>query len=182
MTDSQDVGALFLARARYYLLTEYRTKLRCAVEVLSEDKVWWRPHASSNSVGNLVLHLMGNVRQWIVSGLGGVPDSRNRAAEFSASEGMSAQDLMLELERVLVEADEVLSTIAPETLLERRVIQGRDVTVFEAIFGVVQHFSQHLGQVIWIAKHSAPGAINFVEDADGLARQLWPAMIRPPHA
>jgi hypothetical protein len=82
---------------------------------------------------------------------------------------------------VLVEADSVLSGISPEALLERRVIQGRDVTVFEAVLGVVQHFSQHLGQVIWIAKLQTPGAINFVEDAGGLARPLWLAMVRSPN-
>lgn len=180
MTESPDVGSLFLARSRYYLATEYRTKLRCAVEVLPTDKVWWRPNESSNSVGNLLLHLIGNVRQWIISGIGGTPDSRNRATEFSTHQGMSAAELVMELERVLVEADRVLNAVAPDALLERRLIQGRDVTVFEAILGVVQHFAQHLGQLIWIAKYHAPGAVTFVEDAGGLARPLWQAMIRPP--
>ena len=66
----QDMGALFLAQSREYLMTEYRTKLRCAVEALPPDALWWRPNESSNSVANVVLHLTGNVRQWIVSGLG----------------------------------------------------------------------------------------------------------------
>jgi uncharacterized damage-inducible protein DinB len=178
--DSNALGSLFLERARDYLATEYRTKLRCAVEALPPETLWQRPNPSSNSVGNLLLHLIGSSRQWIVSGVGGIPDTRNRSAEFAAQGGASASELVTELERTLVEIDRVLSTLTPGSLLERRIIQGRDVTVFEAILSVVQHFSHHVGQVIWIAKLHAPGSIQFVEDADGLARPLWRSMIRPP--
>jgi uncharacterized damage-inducible protein DinB len=174
-----DLGSLFLERSRDYLATEYRTKLRCAVEVLPPDTLWWRPNESSNSVGNLLLHLIGSTRQWIVSGVGGAPDSRNRAAEFAAPGGLSSAELLAELERALGEVDQVLSTLTPGRLLERRVIQGRDITMFEAVLSVVQHFSHHLGQVIWIAKLHAPASILFVEDAGGLARPLWRSMVRP---
>jgi uncharacterized damage-inducible protein DinB len=179
-SEGSPLGVLFLEQSRKYLATEYRTKLRCAVEALPPGMFWRRPNESSNSVGNLLLHLIGNLRQWIISGVGGAPDSRNRAAEFGTQDGPSSTDLLTELERTLVEVDRVLSTLTPSALLERRVIQGRNVTVFEAIFAVVQHFSQHMGQVIWIAKLHAPGAIQFVEDAGGLARPLWERMVRPP--
>ena len=175
-----DLGSLFLERSRYYLVTEYRTKLRLAVEVLPPDLLWWRPNEQSNSVGNLLFHLIGNIRQWIISGVGGAPDTRNRAAEFAVREGPSSVTLLAELERALADVDQVLSTLTPDTLAERRVIQGRDVTVFEAVLNVVQHFSHHVGQIILIVKLHAPGAIQFVEDADGLARPLWQQMVRPP--
>jgi len=175
-----DVGSLFLAQSRDYLMTEYRTKLRCAVEALPPDALWWRPNDSSNSVGNLLLHLIGNVRQWIVSGLGGAPDVRVRSAEFAARDGQPASELLADLERALVEVDTVLAALSPGMLLDRRTIQGRDVTVFEAILNVVQHFSHHVGQVIWIAKLRAPGTIQFVEDAGGVARPVWRQMIRRP--
>ena len=81
---------------------------------------------------------------------------------------------------MLVEADRVLSTLTPDMLLESRVIQGKNTTIFEAILNVVQHFSHHLGQIIWIAKLQAPGAIQFVEDVGGLTRPVWQEMIRPP--
>ena len=102
MAGSTDVGSLFLERSRYYLLTEYRTKLRYALEVLPADALWWRPNESSNSAGNLVLHLIGNVRQWIISGIGGAPDSRKRSAEFSTRQGASGAELISELEGVFV--------------------------------------------------------------------------------
>ena len=77
-------GQLFLDRARYFLGTEYRTQLRLAVDTLTDEGVWWRAHEQSNSVGNLLLHLNGNVRQWILGGVGRQPDARHRAEEFAA--------------------------------------------------------------------------------------------------
>ena len=175
--NSPTVDQLFLDHARYYLSTEYRTKLRCAVEALPADALWWRPNEQSNSVGNLLLHLDGNVSQWILSGVDGAPDSRNRAAEFAARSGPTADDLLANLERTLAEVDQVLAKLSCASLFERRTIQGRDVTVFEAVLHVVEHFSMHLGQVILIAKLHAPGAVLFYEDANGLARPVWRDMI-----
>jgi uncharacterized damage-inducible protein DinB len=86
-----DVGAEFLDRSRYFLNDEYRTKLRQAVAALPAEAIWWRPNDESNSVGNLLIHLAGNIRQWIVAGVGGAPLTRNRAAEFAARDGATKQ-------------------------------------------------------------------------------------------
>ena len=107
---------LLIDRARYYLGTEYRTKLHHAVEALPPDALWWRPNDSSNSVGNLIVHLVGNMRQWIVSGIGRVPPSRNRAAEFAMRDGPPASQLLQDLDRALIEVDEVLSTLSAAQL------------------------------------------------------------------
>src|SRR5689334_8414345 len=80
--DQALASRVFLDRARQFLSVEYRTKIRHAVETLPADLLWARPNESSNSVGNLLMHLSGNVRQWIVSGVGGAPDRRQRATEF----------------------------------------------------------------------------------------------------
>ena len=168
-----DVAAAFLARSRYYIATEYRAKLRAAVAALPPDALWWRPTDASNSVGNLLLHLTGNIRQWIVSGVGGAPSARDRAAEFSAQSGASAKDLLADLDRAIDEVDAVLSRLAPADLESRRTIQGRDLSVLEAVYHVIEHFSLHLGQVIFIAKQRAPGAVRFYEDAGGLAGPIW---------
>jgi uncharacterized damage-inducible protein DinB len=169
---------LFLERARYLLLTEYRTKIRLAVEALPEDALWWRANDQSNSVGNLLLHLTGNVRQWMVSGVGGASDIRHRAAEFSAVDGPRRAELLANLNHTLDEVDRVLGASTPESLLERRTIQGRDVTVLDAIFICVEHFSMHLGQIILLAKLRAPEAVQFYEDAGGLARPVWKEKIQ----
>ncbi len=171
-----DLPAVFLGRSRYYLTTEYRLKLRAAVESLPADALWSRPNAESNSVGNLLLHLAGNVRQWIVSGVGGAIDTRHRSAEFSAREGADAGALLSALDDVLNDADTVLSRLTEADLASSRTIQGRDVQVLEAVYHVVEHFSGHVGQIVLIAKMHSPGAIRFYEDAGGLARPVWQSL------
>src|SRR3954471_23070289 len=106
----------FIDRSRHYLGTEYRTKLRAAVEALPPDAIWWRANEQSNSVGNLLLHLAGNVRQWIVSGIGGAPDTRYRAAEFEARTGGDAATLLAALDHVLDDADAVLARLTESDL------------------------------------------------------------------
>lgn len=174
------VTEIFLDRSRHYLRTEYPTKLRAAVESLSADALWWRANDQSNSVGNLLLHLTGNIRQWIVAGVGGAPNTRDRAAEFAARDGASAQVLLAELDRALEEVDAVLARLTDSDLSGTRTIQGRDVTVLEAVYHVVEHFSLHLGQIVFIAKLHTPGAVRFYEDEGGLARPLWPELVRRP--
>jgi uncharacterized damage-inducible protein DinB len=180
MDSSPTLGALLLTESRYRLVTEYRTKIRAAVEALPADKVWWRPNEQSNSVGNLLVHLNGNIRQWILAGIGGQPDLRTRFAEFATRDGRPAAELLADLERTLVEADGALARLPPPQLLERRIVQGRDLTVLELISQVVQHVALHTGQIIVIAKLHAPGAVRFTEDsANGLARPLWKDLVRP---
>src|SRR3954465_12153411 len=181
MTPSNPAARLaqtFIDRSRHYLGTEYRTKLRAAVEAMPADALWWRANEQSNSVGNLLLHLAGNVRQWIVSGVGGAADSRHRAAEFEARGGGDAETLLARLDQVLDEADTVLARLSIDELSTHRVIQGRDFSVLEAVYHVVEHFSLHVGQIILVAKMHAPGAVRFYEDAGGLARPLWPVLVR----
>src|SRR4051812_16987531 len=138
----------FIDRSRYYLRTEYRTKLRAAVEAMPADALWWRGNEFSNSVGNLLLHLAGNVRQWIVGGVGRLTVERDRDGEFAATYGGTADALLIALENVLDEADAVLADLSAEDLSSRRTIQGRELTVIEAVYHVVEHFALHLGQII----------------------------------
>lgn len=175
-TTNADLARIFLDKSRHFLRVEYRTKLRVAVEALPSDALWWRANATSNSVGNLLMHLTGNVRQWIVGGVGQVDVSRDSAAEFATQSGADAKTLLASLEQVLDEADAVLGRLTAEDLASSRSIQGRDLNVLEAIYHVVEHFSLHLGQIILVAKLHAPGAVKFYEDAGGLAKPLWPAM------
>jgi uncharacterized damage-inducible protein DinB len=168
-----DVGTNFIAWSRGYLTDEYRIKIRKTVSALPAELLWWRPNEQANSVGNLLMHLEGNVRQWIIGGVGGAPDVRNRAGEFAARESDTAEELLGRLDQTLDEADAVLSSLKPEQLTERRRVQTRDVSVLEAIYQVVQHFALHLGQIIVVAKAQVPGAVKFYEDAGGAARPIW---------
>lgn len=167
------IAGSFLECSRYFLITEYPAKLHAAVRALPDERLWWRPNEQSNSVGNLLLHLSGNVRQWLISGVGGQADVRRRNMEFAARGGATAAGMLDGLDATLREADAVLRGILPSELLERRSIQGRDTTVFEAIYHVVEHFSTHTGQVLWIVKMLQPGAVRFYDDGEGLARPLF---------
>jgi uncharacterized damage-inducible protein DinB len=169
---------LFLARSRHYLGVEYRIKIRAAVESMPPEALWWRANDASNSVGNLLMHLAGNIRQWIVGGIGRQPNARDRAGEFAARGGASVQDLLADLDRAIDEVDAVLAGLTEADLATTRTIQGRDVTVLEAVYHVTEHFAMHAGQIILVAKIHAPGAVRFYEDAGGLARPLWPALQR----
>jgi uncharacterized damage-inducible protein DinB len=168
-----DLATRFLERSRHYLCAEYPAKITAALRTMPADRLWWRANEQSNSAGNLVLHLSGNVRQWIVSGVGGAPDARDRDAEFAAREGPSLDALIAQLQAACTDVESVLTTLSPESLGEPRTIQGRDTTVFAAIYHVVEHFAGHTGQIILLAKSFSPGAVRFYDDTGGLARPLF---------
>jgi len=165
-----DIAAEFLAQSRRYLASEYPAKIRHCLDVVPADAIWHRDHESSNSIGNLLLHLSGNIRQWIVSGVGGAPDARQRSAEFDARDGEDGAALMQRLLATVREADDVLASLDAKRLAESRMIQGRNVRVLDAVYHVVEHFLMHTGQIILLAKRFAPGRVQFYEDAGGLAR------------
>ena len=147
-----DVAQLFLTESRRYLRVDYVANIERAIAPLSDDQVWWRPNVDSNSIGNLMLHLAGNVRQWIVGGIGQLPNERDRQQEFDERTLIAKNELLAKLRGVIDEADAVLAGLDEANLLERRTIQGSDLTVEEALYHVVEHFSGHTAQILWIAK------------------------------
>ena len=165
----RDTAATIIALSRRYL-REYLTKIRLSVSVLDDHVVWARPNEASNSIGNLMLHLAGNARQWIVSGVGGAPDVRDRQAEFAQRAPLPVTALVDRLEQTISDMDRVLASLTPADLHTRRVIQANDVTVLEAIYHVVEHFSMHTGQIILLAKADQPDRVRFYELVDGHPR------------
>ena len=163
----------FLERSRYYLAYEYPTKIRLAVETLDETVIWKRANDESNSIGNLLLHLAGNVREWIVCGIGGTSSDRDRASEFAAKDGFTRSQLLSGLTESVFGADLVLASLSESDLDREVTIQGRETTIFAAIYHVVEHFSMHTGQIIMLAKMYKPSAVHFYENADGIAIPLW---------
>jgi uncharacterized damage-inducible protein DinB len=128
-------------------------KIEKAVAKLTPEQVWARKHEQENSIGNLLLHLAGNVRQWIISGVGGVADHRDRDSEFAHRESIAPEALLARLRKTLEEADKTLAEAEGLDLLEKRRIQVFDVTLMQAIYHCVEHFSGHTGQIIWVAKN-----------------------------
>jgi len=135
--------------------------------MLTPEQVWARGGANENAVGNLVLHLCGNVRQWIISGIGGVVDTRDRDAEFAAQGGASVAELGARLRETVDEATAVIAALAPERLPETLVIQGYKVTALEAIYHVVDHFSMHTGQILFVTKMLTGEDLGFYRHLSG---------------
>jgi uncharacterized damage-inducible protein DinB len=147
-----DTGLDFLRHSRVLLVKEYLPKIERCLDRLTDQDIWWRPNEQSNSVGNLVLHLYGNVTQWMIGGVGGHTYERHRQQEFDEWRPLPKSELAARIREVIRAADRVLADLTTDDLRSRRHIQGYDVTVLEAIYHVVEHFGMHTGQIIWIAK------------------------------
>lgn len=178
-----DLARAFLDQSRAFLCGDYLPKIERAVGALSDEALWWRPNAASNSVGNLVLHLAGNVRQWIVSGLGGADDVRDRAAEFAAAGGRSGEACLARLRASVDDACAVLARLDGAALDARYVLQGSEVSGLYAVYHVVEHFGMHTGQIVYVAKlHTGEGLGFYHEWPDGRARLTWTATPEGPIA
>jgi uncharacterized damage-inducible protein DinB len=148
-------GSLPELAARY--LEEYLDKIRLAVERLSEDQLWWRPAPGTNSAGNLILHLCGNLSLWLLAGVGGRPFERHRAEEFSADRTHGKAELLARLEEVVAACRGVLAAVEPADLERPAAIQGYETELLDAVVHAVEHMSYHTGQIVWIAKELGAG-------------------------
>ncbi len=134
-------------------LLELSGRIEDCLGRLTAEQIWARNTDNENSVGNIVLHLCGNVRQWILGGVGGQQDIRIRDAEFAARGGFEPAELAAKLKAVTGEAAEVIRHFPAERLTERKTIQKvYDTTLMEAIYHVVEHFAGHTGQIIFATK------------------------------
>ena len=128
---------------------------------VNDEHVWRRSRPGLNSIGNLILHLCGNLRQWVVAGVGGVPDVRNRPAEFAERGPVPKEELMRSLEAVVGEAKRVLAGVDARQLAGPRRIQGFDVTGVAAIFDSVPHFRGHTQEIVHMTRLQLGDAYQF---------------------
>lgn len=124
---------------------------KCLAE-LTEAEVWQRPNPASNSVGNLILHLCGNITQYAIASLGGRPDARDRDAEFAADGGWSKAELLEKLTRTVDEAVETIRQASRDDLMRVRSVQGFDMSGIGIIVHVCEHYSYHTGQIAFWTK------------------------------
>ena len=145
-------GKALLAECERRLFDESLPRIRKCLDQLSDEEIWRRPNAETVSVGNLVLHLCGNVRQWICSGLGGEPDHRRRSLEFETPGPLPRKQLLDLLESTLADARRVMDSVDSTTLLDVRPVQVYRESGLSILIHVVEHFSYHTGQITYYVK------------------------------
>jgi len=142
----------FIRLSADYLSQTYLPRLAAALGAVSETNLWSRPHAGTTSPGILLRHLEGNVRQWILSGIAGAPDRRDRASEFAGPGRESKETLLQTLRATVEEAARIIASLDAAALERTYRIQGYEVAGIEAVYHVVEHFAWHAGQIVWMAK------------------------------
>lgn len=123
--------------------------IRCA-GMLTEAEAWWRANENCNSVANLLLHLTGNIRQWILGGVAGEAIRRDRPAEFAARGPSPVEPIVAAFRETITRAAGVIRGLDEARLAESRRIQSYDVSVMLAVYHVVEHLSGHTGQIVHI--------------------------------
>src|SRR5215212_3511518 len=171
--DDHAIARAFLARASEYMIGDYLPKIERCLEKLTDEQIWWRANEESNSIGNLVLHLCGNARQWIVMGVGSQEGTRDRDAEFEQRELISRTELLNLLRSTLADVEKTLNTLDPGTLLSRRTIQSHDIDILEAVFHVIEHFSMHAGQIFLLTKLLTGTDLRFYDFEADAPVQRW---------
>lgn len=146
------------AEFRKRLIDEGLFRITKCVDELNDEQLWYRHNDNTNPIGNIVLHLCGNVRQYIEAGINLSPDIRNRSEEFLISSKMDRVELLQNISKVVHDANAVVQSLSIEDLEKKRIVQGFDHTVLSIIIHVIEHFSYHVGQITFFTK--------FVNDID----------------
>jgi hypothetical protein len=161
---------LFLDFSRDKLGNQYWPRLRTCVESLTDEQIWWRPNPSSNSIGNLVLHLNGNMRQWLVDSFSHQEDHRNRPAEFAEKGPIPGATLIEKLGATVHAGLAILDRLTEADLLAPMEIQGYHVTGLTAVYQVIEHFGLHYGQIAWITKMLSDKDLGFYKELNKTGR------------
>ena len=145
--------------AAQLMLTEIVARMRLwldhaihCIDQLDDVQVWYRPNEDSNAIGNLVLHLVGNLKQWIIGAIDNHPDTRDRPAEFNAESGYSKSMLINLLKETVEGACRTIEAMPPSRVTEAKRIQNMDVTLANAVVMAVSHLGLHVGQIQYIGK------------------------------
>ena len=146
------------------IIDEFIPRIRKCLNLIEEDKVWYRPNKESNSIGNLILHLEGNARQWIISGLGGDKDVRNRGYEFATKGSIAKIDLLKSLDRLEEDIKSMLHKIDIDNLIRVRKVQVFEETGISILIHAIEHFSYHTGQIAYVTKMLTNLQLGFYAD------------------
>jgi len=147
-----EVSKLLIAEFDKRVFEESYERIYRCISLIDEKDLWQSPSPGIPAIGNLILHLCGNARQWILSGLGGRPDNRDRDQEFIAQTKIKKAELVFLLENMRSNLRQTLEELDPKRITELHVVQGFEVTGFSVIVHVIEHFSYHTGQITTLTK------------------------------
>ncbi len=150
-------------------LRQFLDRIESCLEKLTPDQVWARGHETENSIGNLCLHLTGNVRQWILAGVCGEADERDRDSEFRARSGIAKDELGAALRLTVLDACGRIETLTAAQLEEEITVQDYNLSVLQAVYHVVEHFAQHTGQIVFATKALTGEDLQFYRHLEGAA-------------
>lgn len=122
------------------------------VEQLNHEQIWSRPAPEMNSIANLLIHLEGNVRQWLINGISETPDLRDRQSEFDDRSGRSAKELLLALRETVSEACRCIEAQSADDLVRPRLVQEWEETGFSAIANSTTHFTGHVQEIVHMTR------------------------------
>lgn len=159
------ISKVFTEQSIYYLSLNLPRIEKCLAQ-LTENQVWIKPNANTNSIGNLILHLCGNITQYAHSSLGNEKDVRNRDLEFSIEGGFSKKELLEKISTVTEKAIQVIENISDPELIRKRNVQGFNYSGIGIIIHITEHFSYHVGQIAFITKQLCDKDLGFYEDFD----------------
>ena len=164
--DSTKLTEAIVEEGRRRLVNESLPRMTQCLEQLTDDQIWWKPNKNSNSVGNIIVHVNGNLRQWVLSAIAGQPDERQRNIEFEMDGGISGTQLIEMLQATMREVSTALDEVVKIGILEIRPVQVFEESILSIIVHVVEHTSYHTGQVTWITKMLVDGQLNYYGNTD----------------
>ncbi len=150
----------------FYRIDENTRMIHKALSHISDEELWKRPNVQSNSIGNLLLHLCGNIHQYAISALGNKNDERNRDVEFDTNDGYTKLELMNKLEETLEKAKDTMNALSEADWLKHRSVQGFRFSGIGIALHVVEHYSYHTGQIAWWVKQMKNVDLGFYDGID----------------
>jgi uncharacterized damage-inducible protein DinB len=160
------IGQEFVEQCISIIEKKSTPKIIKCLDQLSEEQIWMRPNKASNSIGNILLHLCGNIRQYVISGLGDQPDIRERDKEFSTQEGYTKQELLIKLSDTVNQAITIIRNADEVKLMKIYSVQGFSYSGVGIIVHITEHYSHHTGQIIFWTKQLTGNDMGFYSHTD----------------
>ena len=155
-----------LVKNALYRMDENTRMLSISLQSISEEELWLKPNNSLNSIANLILHLCGNITQYVIASLGETKDMRNRDQEFSKKDGLNKSEVFKKLEDTVDTAKRVIFDASADQFLKVRSVQGFTFSGIGVVLHAVEHYSYHTGQIAFWVKQLKDKDLGFYEGID----------------